>query len=95
MTQTTMVMGLSLLLLYPSQLLLIGRFGWVMAALLGIAWLSSVWLLPALLAGPLGRITEGIESHFQVNQSLQRPGGVPPEPVTASGLRAAVATQGR
>lgn len=58
MTQTTLVIALSLLLLYPADLLLISRFGWVMAALLGVAWLSSVLLLPALLAGPLGRLIE-------------------------------------
>lgn len=62
MTQTTLVIALSLLLLYPADLLLISRFGWVMAALLGMAWLSSVVLLPALLAGPLGRIIETVES---------------------------------
>ncbi|MEZ6131449.1 MAG: MMPL family transporter [Planctomycetaceae bacterium] len=56
MTQTTLVIALSLLLLYPADLLLISRFGWVMAALLGVAWVSSVLLLPALLAGSLGRM---------------------------------------
>lgn len=61
MTQTTLVIALSLLLLYPAELLLISRFGWVMAALLGAAWVSSVLLLPALLAGPLGRLIENIE----------------------------------
>lgn len=61
MTQTTLVIALSLLLLYPAELLLISRFGWVMAALLGAAWMSSVLLLPALLAGPLGRLIEDIE----------------------------------
>jgi len=46
MTQTTLVIALSLLLLYPAELLLISRFGWVMATLLGAAGLSSVVLLP-------------------------------------------------
>jgi predicted RND superfamily exporter protein len=62
MTQTTLVISLSLLLLYPAELLLISRFGWVMATLLGAAWLSSVVLLPALLAGPLGRMIEDVEN---------------------------------
>ena len=61
MTQTALVIALSLLLLYPAELLLISRFGWVMAALLGVAWLSSVVVLPALLAGPLGRLIENVE----------------------------------
>lgn len=60
MTQTSVVIALSLLLLYPAELLLISRFGWVMAALLSVAWLSSVVVLPALLAGPLGRLIEAI-----------------------------------
>ena len=55
------MIALSLLLLYPAELLLISRFGWVLAALLGVAWLSSVVLLPALLAGPLGRLIEDVE----------------------------------
>ena len=61
MTQTALVIALSLLLLYPAELLLISRFGWVLAALLAVAWLSSVVVLPALLAGPLGRVIENIE----------------------------------
>lgn len=68
MTQTTLMIALSLLLMYPADLLLISRFGWVMAALLGVAWLSSVLLLPALLAGPLGRLIEANE-HQQTSQS--------------------------
>ena len=55
------LIALSLLLLYPAELLLISRFGWAMAALLEAAWVSSVLLLPALLAGPLGRLIENIE----------------------------------
>ena len=65
MTQTALVIALSLLLLYPAELLLISRFGWVMAAMLGVAWLSSVLLLPALLAGPLGRLIQTDELRSQ------------------------------
>jgi predicted RND superfamily exporter protein len=63
MTHTSLVVGLSLLLMYPADLMLISRFGLVMAALLGVAWLSSVLLLPALLAGPLGNLIEARERH--------------------------------
>lgn len=70
MTQTTLVIGLSLLLLFPADLLLISRFGWVMAALLAMAWLSSVLLLPALLAGPLGKLTEAAELKNRVDDRL-------------------------
>jgi len=38
----------------PADLLLISRFGWMMAALIGAALLTNIVLLPALLAGPLG-----------------------------------------
>ena len=72
MTQTSAVIALSLLLLYPAELLLISRFGWVMAALLGVAWLSSVVLLPALLAGPLGKLIEDIELRSQALQNNKR-----------------------
>lgn len=70
MLQTSIVIALSLLLLYPAELLLISRFGWVMAALLGAAWLSSVLLLPALLAGPLGWMI----SDIKVQPPGQKPG---------------------
>ncbi|MBC7968065.1 MAG: hypothetical protein H7Z17_19315 [Fuerstia sp.] len=66
MTQTALVIALSLLLLYPAELLLISRFGWVMAALLRVAWLSSVVVLPALLAGPLGRLIEDVEFRSRI-----------------------------
>ncbi|MFK7820368.1 MAG: RND family transporter, partial [Planctomycetaceae bacterium] len=55
MTQTTVVVSLSLLALYPSPLSLISQFGWVMAALLAVALLAELVLLPVLLLGPLGR----------------------------------------
>ena len=72
MTQTSAVIALSLLLLYPAELLLISRFGWVMAALLGAAWLTSVMVLPALLAGPLGKLIEDIELRSQALQNNKR-----------------------
>ncbi len=58
MTQTSAVIGLSLLVLYPAELLLISRFGWVMAALIATALLSEVVFLPVLLVGPLGRLIQ-------------------------------------
>ncbi len=73
MTQTSVVVALSLLLLYPAELLLISRFGWVMAALLGVAWLTSVMVLPALLAGPLGKLIEAIELRSKSLQNNKRP----------------------
>jgi hypothetical protein len=45
-------------MLYSAELLLVSRFGWLMAALIGAALFADLILLPALLAGPLGTIIE-------------------------------------
>ncbi len=58
MWQTTLVVSVGLLMLYPSDLILISRFGWLMTALLAAASISDLILTPALLAGPLGYIIE-------------------------------------
>ncbi len=58
MFQTSVVTSLGLLVLYPSELLLISRFGWLMASLIGMALVADVILLPALLAGPMGTFIE-------------------------------------
>ena len=58
MWQTTLVAGIGLLMLSSADLVLIGRFGWIMAALLASASASGLVLTPALLAGPLGHFIE-------------------------------------
>lgn len=58
MLQTSAVVGFSLLVLYPAELLLISRFGWVMAALLAVALVAELVVLPVLLIGPLGHVLE-------------------------------------
>lgn len=58
MWQTSAAVGLGLLMLFPADLLLINRFGWLMAALIGVALVADVIFLPALLAGPLGDYIE-------------------------------------
>jgi len=52
--QTAMVVGGGLLMLAWADLLLVSRFGWLMASLVGAALIGDLVLLPALLAGPLG-----------------------------------------
>ena len=52
--QTSLIVGLGLLVLAPAELLLVSRFGWLMAALIAAALVADVVLLPALLAGPMG-----------------------------------------
>ncbi|MBA3315975.1 MAG: MMPL family transporter [Planctomycetota bacterium] len=54
--QTAMVVGGGLMMLAWADLLLVQRFGWLMASLVGTALVADLLLLPALLAGPLGRL---------------------------------------
>ncbi len=59
MWQTSTAVGLGLLMLYPTELLLVSRFAWLMAALIGAALAADIVLLPALLGGSLGALIEG------------------------------------
>lgn len=54
--QTSCAVALGLLMLVPAELQLISRFGWLMAAMVGVALLGDVVLLPQLLASPLGNL---------------------------------------
>lgn len=58
MWQTSVAVGLGLMVLFPAELLLVSRFGWLMAALSGAGILGDLVVLPALLAGPMGTIIE-------------------------------------
>lgn len=58
MWQTTFAVGVGLFMLYPAELLLVSRFGWLMSALIAAALVGDIILLPALLAGSLGRLIE-------------------------------------
>ena len=53
--------------LYPVELLLISRFGWIMCGLIFAALWGDVILLPSLLAGPLGSILEKMEQKRRGN----------------------------
>jgi hypothetical protein len=46
--------GLGVLTLFPTELLLISRFGWVLAALVVAAMWGDLVLLPSMLNGLLG-----------------------------------------
>ena len=54
--QTSIAVGIGLLVLLPAELTLISRFGWLMAAMIGTALVADLILSPAMLAGPLGRL---------------------------------------
>ena len=53
--KTVLVVSGGWLMLGWADLLLVERFGWIMAVLVAAALLGDLILLPALLAGPLGR----------------------------------------
>jgi hypothetical protein len=55
MLHSTLICGLGLLVFAFSSFVPTSRFAWLMAAMLAIALLGDLLLLPALLAGPLGR----------------------------------------
>jgi len=59
--QTSAAIGFGMLTLYPVELLLISRFGWIMCGLIFAALWGDVILLPSLLAGRLGSILERVE----------------------------------
>ncbi|MCA9008618.1 MAG: MMPL family transporter [Planctomycetaceae bacterium] len=71
--QTSAAIGIGMLALYPVELLLISRFGWIMAAMIFAALWGDVILLPALLGGPLGAVIEAVER--QRNEKNNFPGG--------------------
>lgn len=58
MFQTSAIVAIGLLMLAPAQLLLIAKFGKLMAMLIAAALVADIIFLPALLAGPLGRLIE-------------------------------------
>ena len=59
--QTSAAIGFGMIALYPVELLLISRFGWIMAGMIFAALWGDVVFLPALLAGPLGVAIEASE----------------------------------
>jgi predicted RND superfamily exporter protein len=58
MVQTSAIICLGLLGLMGADLVLVSRFGWLMAALVFVATLSDIVFLPTLMAGPLGKLME-------------------------------------
>jgi predicted RND superfamily exporter protein len=75
MWQTSVSISLGLLMLWGADLLLISRFGWLMAAQILLALVADIILTPALLCGTLGKMLEEQERK-------RRP--VPPPELTIS-----------
>ena len=81
MWQTSAAVGVGLLVLFPAELLLISRFGWLMASLIAAAFVGDMVLLPCMLVGPLGVL---IERKVKKTASVQDvPVDEPPTPSTA------------
>jgi predicted RND superfamily exporter protein len=55
MVQTSLICGLGMLVFCLSPFAPIARFGWLMAAMLGVALVGDLVVLPAILKGWLGR----------------------------------------
>jgi uncharacterized protein len=60
--QTSVAVGIGLAVLMPAELSLISRFGWLMAAMIVTALFADLVLLPAMLAGWLGRVIAEADS---------------------------------
>ena len=80
--QTSAAIGIGMLALFPVELLLISRFGWIMAGMIFAALIGDVIFLPSLLAGPLGAILERAarppKSPGQPNQHRDRQSSADP-----------------
>ena len=87
MWQTSAGVGLGLVMLWPAELLLISRFGWMMAALIGVALVADIIFLPALLHGVLGRLIRrrvAVNHVQQATRELQD--AVPAGSISGNGL---------
>ena len=78
--ETSAVLVLGMLMLFPSDLLLISRFGWLMSAIIFVAVLGDILFLPALLGGWLGRMI--------IHRERPQPESVPSESSAAAGSTA-------
>ena len=70
MWQTSASIALGIVMVSGADLLLISRFGLLMAGLVAMALVADVVLLPALLGGWLGRV---IENNCKKSQTVQEP----------------------
>lgn len=84
--QTSTIIALGMVMLSGADLLLIARFGWLMALLVVTALIGDLVLLPALLAGQFGLLVRGPISRQATDRAVQRqrdhrrssPGAEPP-----------------
>lgn len=81
--QTGVVVGIGLLVLWPAELTLISRFGWLMAAMVAMALLGTLIWLPALLGGWFGTVI--------INQERKRQARLEKEAAVAAASKEAEA----
>lgn len=79
--QTSLIISVGMFMLIGADLLLISRFGWLMALLVMTALAGDVILLPALLASHMGLVLRGTVKPSR-HRSRKKPPGTshPPEP---------------
>lgn len=91
MWQTSAAVGLGMLALLPADLLLVSRFGWIMAALIFTALIADIVFLPALLGGLLGNLirnavyTEPVDDHEMPQTVSLATATVPVEALKSNG----------
>lgn len=72
--ETSAVLAAGMMMLFPADLLLVCRFGWLMAAIIGVAVAGDVLFLPALLGGSLGTM---IIKQCRSEQAKHSPSSIP------------------
>lgn len=79
MLQTTAGISLAMLVLYPCDLVMISRFGWLMSALIAAAYVGDVILLPVMLRGALGqRIEKAVLAELKLTLAEEPQAPTPP-----------------
>ena len=87
MWQTSLAIGVGMLALLPAELLLVSRFGWMMAALIFAAMVADVIFLPALLGGHLGRLIKAaMDNDPSEEQTSEKQESVPLSTKAATSL---------
>jgi predicted RND superfamily exporter protein len=82
MWQSCLVIALALQMLMFTDLLMISRFGWLMAAMTLVAMVADLVYMPALLAGLMGRVIERQVARQPSGSRSPVDAALPPEVMT-------------
>jgi predicted RND superfamily exporter protein len=80
MLQSALVSGLGLVVFAASDFTPTRQFGYLMIAILAAALMGDLIMLPALIAGPLGKCFEPRANRKKQGRSGEGPGGLAPDP---------------